>query len=88
MALWVLRIVTLQSKLLSESAWVYMKSRFKIPASIPCDCFGSHLFQHLKSDEDIRALVKVMQPDTAKVSKMGKYFLHSAPIGCALWVLR
>jgi hypothetical protein len=33
-------------------------------------------------------MVKAMQPDTAKVSNMDKYFLRPAPIGRALRVLR
>ncbi len=52
------------------------------------DDFGSHTFQHHKSDDDIRALVKAMQPNAAKVANMNKYFQRPAPIGCALRVSR
>jgi hypothetical protein len=52
------------------------------------DSFGSHQFQHLKSDDEIRGLVKAMQPDAAKMVNMDKYFIRSGPIGCALRVYR
>ena len=71
-----------------ESAWSYMKRRFKNTSLNTFDGFGSHQFQHLKSDDDIRALVKVMQPDATKVANMDKYFLRPTPIGCALRVYR
>jgi len=48
------------------------------------DCFGSHKYQHHKSDAEIRALVHALQPDESKVLNMDKYFLRPAPIGCAL----
>lgn len=76
------------SKLPADSAWGYMKRRFKNTSLNTFDCFGSHSFQHFKSDDEIRALVKAMQPDAAKVANMDKYFLRPAPIGCALRVLR
>jgi SAM-dependent methyltransferase len=75
-------------KLPADSAWDYMKRRFKNTSLNTFDCFGSHSFQHLKSDDEIRALVKAMQPDAAKVVNMDKYFLRPAPIGCALRVSR
>ena len=73
-------------KLPAESPWGYMKRRFKNTSLNTFDGFGSHTFQHHKSDDEIRALVKAMQPDPAKVANMDKYFLRPAPIGCALRV--
>ena len=52
------------------------------------DCFGSHKYQHHKSNNEIRALVKSMQPHSAQVFNMDRYFLLPAPIGCALRVSR
>ena len=72
----------------NESAWSFAKRRFKSTALNTFDCYGSHSFQHLKTDDEIRALVNAMQPDSSKVINMGKYFLRPAPIGCALRVFR
>jgi len=52
------------------------------------DCFGSHRYQHLKTDEELRMLVHELQPDPAKIVNMDRYFLRPAPIGCALRVRR
>lgn len=44
-----------------------------------------------KSDDEISALIKAMQPDAAKSAKsaiMDKYFIRSGPIACALRVCR
>jgi 2-polyprenyl-3-methyl-5-hydroxy-6-metoxy-1,4-benzoquinol methylase/uncharacterized protein YbaR (Trm112 family) len=75
-------------KLADESAWANMRRRFKNTALNTFDCYGSHSFQHHKSDDEIRALVKAMQPDGSKVYNMEKYFLRPTPIGCALRVFR
>ena len=75
-------------KLPTDSAWGYMKRRFKNTSLNTFDGFGSHQYQHHKSDDEIRALVKAMQHDAAKVGNMDKYFLRPAPIGCALRVSR
>jgi hypothetical protein len=71
-----------------ESTWQYLKRSFKNTSLNTFDYYGSHSFQHHKSDDAIRALVKAMQPDAAKVRNMDKYFLRPAPIGCALRVYR
>lgn len=75
-------------KLANESAWTYAKRRFKNTALNTFDCYGSHSFQHLKKDDEIRALVKALQPDSSKVLNMDKYFQRPTPIGCALRVFR
>lgn len=71
-----------------ETIWRRLKRRFKNTILNTFDCFGSHQYQHLKSDDAIFALVKAMQPDATKVLNMNKYFLRPAPIGCALRVFR
>ena len=73
-------------KLPAESHWSYMKRRFKNTSLNTFDGFGSHTFQHHKFDDDIRALVKAMQPDFSKEDNMDKYFQRPAPIGCAFRV--
>jgi len=75
-------------RIANESAWAYIKRRFKNTALNTFDWYGSHSFQHHKSDEEIRALVKLLQPDGSKVLNMDKYFQRPAPIGCALRVFR
>jgi uncharacterized protein YbaR (Trm112 family)/ubiquinone/menaquinone biosynthesis C-methylase UbiE len=72
----------------NERAWSLLKRRFKNTSLNTFDRFGSHSYQHLKSDAEIRELVSSMQPNLTKVSNMDKYFLRPAPIGCALRVYR
>jgi uncharacterized protein YbaR (Trm112 family)/ubiquinone/menaquinone biosynthesis C-methylase UbiE len=71
-----------------ESAWMRMKRRFKNTSLNTFDGYGSHKYQHHKSDEEIRALVRTLQPDKTKVLNIDKYFLRPTPIGCALRILR
>ena len=52
------------------------------------DRFGAHTYQHLKTDDEIRALVDALQPDRSRVLNMDRYFSRPAPIGCALRVQR
>lgn len=75
-------------RLANESGWAYTKRRFKNTALNTFDCYGSHSFQHHKTDDEIRALVKAMQPDSSKVVNMDKYFQRPTPIGCALRIFR
>ena len=71
-----------------ESAWARMKRRFKNTSLNTFDWYGSHRYQHHKSDKDIRALVKALQPDATKILNMDRYFLRPPPIGCALRIFR
>jgi len=71
-----------------ETIWQRLKRRFKNTSLNTFDCFGSHHYQHHKSDDAIRALVKAMQPDPTRVLNMDKYFIRPTPIGCALRVFR
>jgi hypothetical protein len=48
------------------------------------DCYGSHSFQHLKSEAEIRALVSELQPDSSRVLNTDRYFQRPPPIGIAL----
>ena len=71
-----------------ESRRARLSRSFKSTALNTYDCFGSHAYQHLKRDEEIRALASELQPDTSKILNMDKYFLRPQPIGCALRVFR
>jgi len=64
------------------------RRRFQATRLNTFDRFGSHTYQHLKSDAELRALVAELQPDASKVGNLDTYFSRPAPIGCALRVQR
>jgi ubiquinone/menaquinone biosynthesis C-methylase UbiE len=65
-----------------------MRRRFHATRLNTFDRFGSHAYQHLKSDDEIRRLLETLQPDGSKILNVDKYFSRPAPIGCALRVVR
>ena len=67
-----------------ESFWNRIKRRYKCCCLNTFDGFGSHKYQHLKSNEEIMALVKNLQPNLNKVSNLEKYFSRPPFIGTAL----
>jgi ubiquinone/menaquinone biosynthesis C-methylase UbiE/uncharacterized protein YbaR (Trm112 family) len=71
-----------------ETTGQRLKRRFKNTSLNTFDGFGSHRYQHHKSDAAIRDLVNAMQPDATKIRNMDQYFTRPAPIGCALRVFR
>ncbi|HHT9158232.1 MAG TPA: methyltransferase domain-containing protein [Candidatus Brocadiaceae bacterium] len=71
-----------------EGAIARLIRRFRATTLNTFDGFGSHTYQHHKSDSEIRALVCSLQPDDTKVMNMEKYFLRPALIGCALRIFR
>lgn len=71
-----------------ESFWQRLRRRFEATSLNTFDNFGSHQYQHLKTDLEIKELVAELQPDSSKVLNMSKYFLRPAPIGCALRIFR
>jgi ubiquinone/menaquinone biosynthesis C-methylase UbiE/uncharacterized protein YbaR (Trm112 family) len=75
-------------KIPRESFLAYVRRRFKNTSLNTFDWYGSHQYQHHKSDDEIRALVSALQPDAAKVKNIDEYFVRPAPIGCALRVSR
>lgn len=62
----------------------YLKRAYKAGLLNTFDWFGSHHNQHYMADEDIKTLIKELQPDTTKIKNLEKYFLRPVPIGCAL----
>jgi len=48
------------------------------------DLYGSHAYQHLKTDEEIQRLISELQPDNKKISNYAMYFSRHTPEGCAL----
>jgi ubiquinone/menaquinone biosynthesis C-methylase UbiE/uncharacterized protein YbaR (Trm112 family) len=71
-----------------ESGWARLKRGWKLTCLNTFDGFGSHHFQHHKSEAEIRALVSSLQPDASKISNLAAYFRCPPPIGCALRVSR
>lgn len=67
-----------------ESIFSRIKRRYKCCCLNTFDAFGSHKYQHLKSNDEIWALIKDLQPDLNKVSNQDKYFSRPTPIGTAL----
>jgi ubiquinone/menaquinone biosynthesis C-methylase UbiE len=69
----------------APSTW---RQRFAATRLNTFDAFGSHAYQHLKTDEEIRALLTELQPEAAKIGNLDRYFSRPPPIGCALRVQR
>ena len=65
-----------------------LKKRFRATVLNTFDYFGSHAYQHHKTDLEIRELVNSLQPDATKVLNTDKYFMQPPPIGCALRIYR
>lgn len=72
----------------SEKFLLRLKRRYKNTVLNTFDGFGSHQYQHHKCDEEIKQLVKKLQPDPGKVFNADRYFHMPPPIGCALRVFR
>jgi SAM-dependent methyltransferase len=70
-----------------ESKRDYQRRCFDATRLNTFDKYGSHSFQHQKSDSEIRSLVHELQPNPDKVLNTDRYFLRPMPIGCALRVM-
>lgn len=75
-------------KIHGESPWVRIRRRYKAACLNTFDAYGSHQYQHHKTDAEIRTLVATLQPDAQKVLNAEKYFARPPKIGCALRVFR
>jgi len=62
----------------------WLKRAYKSGVLNTYDCYGSHAYQHLKTDDEIKNLVCALQPDSTKVLNEDIYFLRPQPIGVAL----
>ena len=71
-----------------ESFTMRLKRRYRAAVLNTFDCFGSHSFQHHKSEEEIRSLIFELQPNKEKIKNIEKYFSRPVPIGCALRIFR
>lgn len=66
----------------------HLQRHFRSTALNTFDGFGSHSFQHHKTEAELRALLAELQPDPAKLQNVERYFTRPMPIGCALRVSR
>ncbi len=66
----------------------YLARCYKAGALNTFDCYGAHAYQHLKTDDEIRALVAELQPDPKNILNFDEYFLRPQPIGIALRLVR
>ena len=71
-----------------ESRLRRLGRRFQATSLNTFDGFGAHQFQHHKTDDAIRHLVRELQPDNEKVLNSDRYFARPLYIGCALRVYR
>lgn len=71
-----------------ENFFKRLKRRYSATVLNTFDCFGSHKYQHLKRDEEIKLLIASLQPDHKKILNTDKYFRRPQPIGCALRIFR
>jgi ubiquinone/menaquinone biosynthesis C-methylase UbiE len=65
-----------------------LRHRYRATVLNTFDWYGSHTYQHHKSDDEIKQLVAQLQPDLTKVLNYRKYFSRPTPIGCALRIFK
>ena len=52
------------------------------------DLYGSHTYQHHKTNEQMKTLIHELQPDSEKILNYDKYFDKPRPVGCAVRLFR
>ncbi len=90
----VLRLVPLLGFVLEKGAFMvrgdvppgpqWISRAYKLGVLNTFDCFGSHQYQHLKTDQELQQLVNELQPKPEYVQNRDGYFLKPPPIGIAL----
>lgn len=71
-----------------EGVWERIKRKYRTTALITFDWYGSHEYQHHKSDAEIHALIRELQPNPDKVKNVETYFARPKPIGAALRIFK
>lgn len=71
-----------------ESPWQRVRRRFRSTSLNTFDWYGSHRYQHHKSDAEMLALAMELQPDRTRIGNLDRYFIRPTPIGCALRIFR
>jgi ubiquinone/menaquinone biosynthesis C-methylase UbiE len=75
-------------KIDNESILNFRIRRYKSTTLNTFDCFGSHSYQHLKTDSELKKLCTNLQPDLQKIVNFDKYFQRPSLIGCALRIFK
>jgi ubiquinone/menaquinone biosynthesis C-methylase UbiE/uncharacterized protein YbaR (Trm112 family) len=65
-----------------------LRHRYRATVLNTFDWYGSHAYQHHKTNAEIQLLVAQLQPDPTKVLNYQKYFSRPTPIGCALRIFK
>jgi hypothetical protein len=90
----VLRFIPLLGFVLEKGAFMvrgdvppgpkWISRAYKLGVLNTFDCYGSHQYQHVKTDQEIQELVNELQPKSEYVKNREGYFLKPPPIGIAL----
>ncbi len=71
-----------------ESRLGRLRRRHRLTVVNTFDMYGAHRYQHHKTNDEILALVRALQPDPAKVYNVEAYLRRPQPIGCAIRLVR
>ncbi len=74
--------------IVNESKVDRIKRRFALTVINTFDNYGSHHYQHLVPDNELKKIVYSLQPDSKKILNMKKYFLRPQLIGTAIRIFR
>lgn len=69
----------------SDGAMSYLRRRYRATVLNTFDLLGAHRYQHHLTNDELRALVADLQPDSSRVGNHTAYFTARKP-GCALRV--
>jgi uncharacterized protein YbaR (Trm112 family) len=69
-----------------ERGQARLRQRYRATLLNTVDWYGAHEFQHYTRENELRNLVRSLQPDEEKVLNLDRYFRRPPPIGCALRV--
>ena len=68
--------------------WQHLAHSYRATVLNTFDLFGSHAYQHLKTESELRKLIKELQPDETKVKNVDRTFSTPRPIGCLFRIFR
>lgn len=73
---------------IGKSFFIRLREVYRATVLNTFDCYGSHEYQHLIPDQELKKLVLNLQPNMEKVKNWDNYFLRPQPIGCALRIFK
>lgn len=68
--------------------WQWVQKAYTQGALNTFDMLGSHSYQHIKHESELRALVKALQPDPVLTLNVERMFQNPPPVGCAFRVFK